>query len=114
LQVVDQMGERWLVEIVQHVSQFLVARSPGSESGPIGLPQRGYERIAVLLADFAVLVSMTGVEAGLLCHDGFHGFMNERNPLFSRSVPDEKGMPRQSNSVRRVRKADCSACSGSI
>jgi hypothetical protein len=108
------MGERWLVEIVQHVSQFLVARSPGSESGPIGLPQRGYERIAVLLADFAVLVSMTGVEAGLLCHDGFHGFMNERNPLFSRSVPDEKGMPRQSNSVRRVRKADCSACSGSI
>ncbi len=37
-QVMDQMGERWLVQIVQHVFQFFVARSPRSESGPIALP----------------------------------------------------------------------------
>ncbi len=67
----DQMAERWLVEIMQHVSQFFVARPPRSESGSIGLAQCGYERIAVFLADFAVLVSVTAVEAGFLRHDGF-------------------------------------------
>ncbi len=70
LQIVDKTGQRWLIEIMQHVSQFFVARSPRSESGSIGLPQRGYQRIAVLLANFAVLVSMTAVDARLLCHDG--------------------------------------------
>jgi hypothetical protein len=77
LQIVDQMGERWLVEIMQHVSQFFVARSSRSESGSIRLAQRRYERIAVLLADFAILVSMTAVEARLLCHDGFFGSIEE-------------------------------------
>ena len=73
LQLMDQMGERWLVEIMQQVSQFFVARPPRSESGSIGLAQRGYERIALFLADFAVLVSMTVVEARLLCQHGFLG-----------------------------------------
>ena len=80
LQVLDQMGERRLVEIMQHVSQFLIARPPRSEPGSVGLAQRGYERIAVLLADFAVLVSVTAVEAGFLRHDGFLCLMRERLP----------------------------------
>jgi hypothetical protein len=70
-EIVDQMGQGWLIEIMQHVSQFFVATG---ESGSIGLPQRGYERIAVLLANFAVLVSMTAVDTRLLCHDEFPWF----------------------------------------
>jgi hypothetical protein len=64
----DQMAERRLIEVVQHVSQFLVARPPRGESGSIGLAQRGYERIAVLPTDFAVFVSVAAVEVRLLCH----------------------------------------------
>jgi hypothetical protein len=74
------MGERRLIEIMQHVSQFFVARPPGSESGSIGLPQRAYERVAMLLADFAVLVSMTAVDTRLLCHDGFPWFDGRKMP----------------------------------
>jgi hypothetical protein len=74
---VDKAGERRLVQIVQHISQFLVARPPESESGSVGLSQRGYERVAVFLADLAILVSMAAVEARLLGHDGFLGSMSE-------------------------------------
>ena len=37
----------------------------------------GYERIAMLLGDFAILVPVAVVEARLLCHRGFLGLMNE-------------------------------------
>lgn len=76
----DQMAEGCLIEIVQHVAQFFVARPPGSEPGSISLAQRGYERIAMFFADFAVLVSVTAVEAGFFRHDCFPCLSGERLP----------------------------------
>ena len=80
-QIVDEMCQRRLIEIMQHVFQFFVARTPWSKSGSIGLTQCGYERIAVLLADFAILVSMATVETGVLCHDNFLGAVGENTPM---------------------------------
>ena len=71
------MTERRLVEVVQNICQSFIARPPRSESGPIGLTQCGYERIAMFLADSAVLVSMAAVESRLLCHDRFLGSMGK-------------------------------------
>ena len=78
------MRERRFVEVVQQVLQFFVTGTPWRESGPVGLAQRGYERIAVLPGDFAVLVSVAVVEARLLCHRGFLGSMNEHHKHYSR------------------------------
>jgi hypothetical protein len=71
------MAKRRLVEVRENVCQSFIARPPRSESGPIGLTQCGYERIAVFLADLAVLVSMTALEARLLCHHRFLGSMGK-------------------------------------
>jgi hypothetical protein len=79
--LVNQMRERRLIKLVQHIFQFFVARPPRSKSGPIGLTQRGYQGIAVLLADFAILVSMTAIETGVLCHDDFLGAMGENTRM---------------------------------
>ena len=71
------MTERRLVEVVQNICQSFIARPPRSVFGPIGLTQCGYERIAMLLSDFAVLVSMAAVEFRLLCQDRFLGSMGK-------------------------------------
>jgi hypothetical protein len=78
------MRERRLVELVQQVLQFFVSGTPWRESDPIGLAQRGYERIAMFLGDFTILVSVAVVEARLVCHRGFLGLMQGHHKPFSR------------------------------
>ena len=75
------MCQRLLIEIMQHVFQFFVSRpSPRpsrSEASSIGLTQCGYECIAVLFADFAILISMAAIEPHVLWHNDFLGSMGE-------------------------------------
>ena len=69
------MCQRLLIEIMQHVFQFFVSRPSRSEASSIGLTQCGYECIAVLFADFAILISMAAIEPHIRWHNDFLGSM---------------------------------------
>ena len=63
--IANQSAQRRLIERAQHLAQPDVAGSAGREVLPIGLPQRGNERVAVFPADLAVPVAVAIIEAGL-------------------------------------------------
>jgi hypothetical protein len=53
---------------MQHVGQFCRFGLAPREIGPLRFPQRPDERVAVLLADLAVLVAVTPVQALIESH----------------------------------------------
>jgi hypothetical protein len=63
--VLDKLALRRLVQAVQDVSQFFHLGFARGEARTVGLPQGADEGVAVLLAYLAVLVAVTGIEAGL-------------------------------------------------
>jgi hypothetical protein len=76
-QIVDEMCQRLLIEVVKHVFEFFVARTPRSKSASICLTQCGDERITVLFADFTILISMAAIEPHILWHNDFLGSTGE-------------------------------------
>jgi hypothetical protein len=61
-------------------SSFSLSVQPGGEAGPIGFPGHAYQRVAVLAADFAVLVAMPG-DVGCFGHWQFAARANFGSPV---------------------------------
>ena len=65
LVIAAKLAQRGFIELKQNVAQFLGVGITGSKTPSVNLAQRADEGIAVLVADFAVLVAMAIVETGL-------------------------------------------------
>src|SRR4029077_14075415 len=65
LVIAPELAQRRLVQVGQNVAQFLGRGITGCEARAGDLAQRADEGVAVLVADFAILVAVAIVEAGL-------------------------------------------------
>ena len=70
--IAAELAQRRLVELKQDFAQLLGLGIAGGEARSVDLAQRAHERIAVLVADFAVVVAMTIVQTWL-AHAALHG-----------------------------------------
>jgi hypothetical protein len=61
----DQLAERWFVELVQDVDQLRIVGMILCEACAVSLAQGRDQRIAVLARDLPVLISVAVVEAWL-------------------------------------------------
>ena len=61
----DELPERRLVEPVQHVAEPFIVIAPLGKIGAVGLVQSANKSIAVFLANFRALVSVSAVVFGL-------------------------------------------------
>jgi hypothetical protein len=66
LMIAAQLAQGSVVELKQNVTQLVRFRIPRSETLSVNLAQRANEGVAVLVADFAILVAMAIVEARLV------------------------------------------------
>jgi hypothetical protein len=64
--VAPQLTERVLIKPAQDVTQFLMIACPCCEALTIGLAKRAYERVAVLSADLAMLVTVAIVQSAFV------------------------------------------------
>jgi hypothetical protein len=67
-QVLYQFRQRGLVQTDQHIAQPHSTVNALREVGAIRRAQRRDQRVAVLLADLAILVAVASVQSWLLCH----------------------------------------------
>src|SRR6478752_2818557 len=71
--IAPQLAERCLVQLMQDLAEFSRIRITGSKTLAVDLAQRTDQRVAVLLADRAILVPVAMIQARFL-----HGFLPER------------------------------------
>src|SRR5436305_9525102 len=64
--IATQLAQRGLVQLKQDVTQQGRIRITGCEALAVDLAQRTHQRVAVLLADRAILVPMAAIQAGFL------------------------------------------------
>ena len=62
--IMDKAGQRWLIQLMEHVTKLSLAATAAREALTIGFPQRADQRVAVLAADLAAPVAMPGID----CH----------------------------------------------
>src|SRR5205807_7207306 len=72
LMIAPQLAQRCLIELSEDVTQLLCVRITGREARSVNLAQRADNGIAVLVADFAILVAVPIVETRL-AHAALHG-----------------------------------------
>jgi hypothetical protein len=67
-----ELAQRRLVQVKQDVAQLLGRRITRGETLSVNLAQRANENVAVLVADFAIVIAVAIVETGL-AHAALHG-----------------------------------------
>src|ERR1700674_4088571 len=65
LMIATKLAQRRLVQLEQNLAQLLGFRITGCETRSVNLTQRADQGVAVLVADFAILVAVAIVETGL-------------------------------------------------
>ena len=71
LMIAAELAQRGFVQLEQNLAQFRGFRIACSETLSVNLTQRANEGVAVLVADFAVLVAMAIVET-CFAHAALH------------------------------------------
>src|SRR5260370_29038685 len=79
LVIATELAQRGLVQVGQNVAQFLGWGITGRESRSVDLAQRADEGVAVLVADFAILVAVAIVET-CLAHTALPGAHGRQHP----------------------------------
>jgi hypothetical protein len=69
--IAPQLAQRGLVQLMQNVAQLLGWGIAGGETLSVNLAQRANEGVAVLVADFAIMVAVAIVET-CLAHAVLH------------------------------------------
>ena len=70
--IAPELAQRRLVQLMQDIAELLGRGITGGKTLSVNLAQRADEGVAVLVADFAVVVAMAIVETGL-AHAALHG-----------------------------------------
>src|ERR1700681_2300006 len=71
LMIAAELAQRRFVQLKQNLAQLFGCRIASCETLPVNLTERLDQGVAVLVADFAVVVAMTIVETGL-AHAALH------------------------------------------
>ena len=74
-----KLAERRLVQLMQNVTQLLGCGITGGEALAVDLAQRADKRVAVLVADFAIMVAVAIVET-CLAHDALSRACGRQHP----------------------------------
>ena len=77
--IAAELAQRRLVELKQDFAQLVGRRIPGGKTLSVNLAQRTDEGVAVLVADFAVVVAVAIVETGL-GHFTLHCIRGRQHP----------------------------------
>jgi hypothetical protein len=77
--IAAELAQRRLVQLKQDFAQLLGRGITGGKTLSVNLAQRADEGVAVLVADFAVVVAMAIVETGF-AHAALHGARERQHP----------------------------------
>jgi len=78
LMIAAELAQRRLVQLMQDIAQLLGRGITGSKTWSVNLAQRADEGVAVLVADFAVVVAVAIVETGFT-HVSLHGALKRQH-----------------------------------
>ena len=79
LMIAAELAQRRLVQLKQDFAQLLGRGITRSKTLSVNLAQRADEGVAVLVADFAVVVAVAIVETGFT-HASLHGARQRQHP----------------------------------
>src|ERR1700719_2773460 len=79
LMIAAELAQRRLVELKQDFAKLLGRGITGGKTLSVNLAQRADEGVAVLVADFAVVVAVAIVETGF-AHAALHGARERQHP----------------------------------
>src|SRR5271154_729343 len=79
LMIAAELAQRRLVQLKQDIAQLLRRGITGGKAWSVNLAQRADEGVAVLVADFAVVVAAAIVETGF-AHAALHGARARQHP----------------------------------
>ena len=58
-----QLAQGCLVELVQDIAELFLIPASGGETGAVDLSQRPHQRVAVLVADFTILIAVPMIKS---------------------------------------------------
>src|SRR5258707_3834082 len=97
LMIAAELAQRRLVQMGQYVAQFLGRGITGGKTLSVNLAQRRDEGVAVLVADFAVLIAVAIVHA-CLAHAALPGTHGRQHPPAATKWQRTRG-PRRNRSI---------------
>src|SRR3954467_9445593 len=77
--IAAKLAQRCFVKLKQNLAQLLGCRIAGGEALSVNLAQRANERVSVLVADFAIVVTVAIVET-CLAHAALHRAYSRQDP----------------------------------